>query len=354
MKQSVLSLAVLAALCVGGYAHAQTTQPQFYGIIDAGMEYVNHTTASGGNMARVISGGKNTSRWGIRGSEDLGDGMKAVYGLEGGILLDNGTADGPLFKRQAYVGLDGRYGRVVLGRSFTTVYDFVIQYDPLGFAPNYSWGTSGPATGSSKYGMTTAFDNLVKYSGHTGNLSYGATIGMGEQPDSEQAGRKYAVATAWNQGGLGVMAAYELVNGNTIAATGKHDETRAFHVATDYKTGAWRYLAGMRGYKLESGKAKTPDVRADTYWGGITYVVGAVTWTGAVYHINVKNVAAGQDADPTMVVARVMYALSKRTTLYLVGARASARNGQLVGLSRDDVAFGTSQTGVTAGIQHRF
>jgi predicted porin len=354
MKKSVLSLAVLAALSLANSAHAQSNV-QTYGLIDAGVEYLTDAKPGGGNMLRVVSGGKNTSRWGFRGTEDLGGGLKAVFGLEGGILLDTGAQDGALFKRQAFVGLDGKLGRIVIGRSFTTVYDFVIKYDPMGFAPNYSWATSASATGPSKYGMTTAFDNLVKYSGASGEFTYGATVGLGEQQGSEANGRKYAVAGAWNHDGLGVMASYEQVNGNAVvAATGRRDETSAFHVAADYKTGPWRYTVGMRGYKLEAGKAATADVRGDTYWGGITHVNGPVTLTGAVYHLNVKNVAAGTDADPTMIVARMLYALSKRTDLYLVGGHVKGKNGQLVGLSRDDAGFGTSQSGVTAGIQHRF
>jgi predicted porin len=55
-----------------------------------------------------------------------------------------------------------------------------------------------------------------------------------------------------------------------------------------------------------------------------------------------------------MIVARMLYAMSKRTDLYLVGGHVKGKNGQLVGLSRDDAGFGTSQSGVTAGIQHRF
>jgi predicted porin len=353
MKYKALSLAVLSALSFAGAAQAQTNV-QVYGLMDAGVEYLDHADAKGGSLVRVISGGKNTSRWGFRGTEDLGGGLKAVFGLEGGVMLDTGLQDGALFKRQAYVGLDGAFGRVVLGRSFTTVYDFVIKFDPMGFAPNYSWATSGAATGPSKYGMTTAFDNLIKYSGHTGALSYGATVGLGEQPGSPSDSRKYATAVSWADKGFGVMASYERINANTLPATGNRDETSAFHLAADYKTQSWRYTAAMRGYKQVSGKAATPDVRADTYWGGISYYVNNITLTGAIYHVNVKNVAAGKDADPTMYVARGMYALSKRTDLYLAAAHVSGKNGQLVGLSRDDAGFGTSQTGITTGIQHRF
>lgn len=351
MKKSVHSLTVLAALCACGFAQAQSNV-QVYGLVDAGVEYVNHANAGGDSLTRVVSGGKNTSRWGIKGSEDLGGGLKAVYGLEGGILMDTGAADGALFKRQAYVGLEGELGRLVIGRSFTTVYDFVIKFDPMGFAPNYSWATSGAATGPSKYGMTTAFDNLVKYSGKSGNLAYGATVALGEQASNSADGRKYAVAASWFSSGFGLMGAYEQINGNTVAVTGNRDQTSAFHFGADYKAGPWRATAGTRLYKLESNRPATADVRGDTYWGGVSYVINKVTLTGAVYHVNVRNVAA--DADPTMVVARTLYALSKRTDLYLAAAHVRGSHGQLVGLSRDDAGFGTTQSGVTAGIQHRF
>jgi predicted porin len=354
MKKSVLSLAVAAALAVGGAAHAQSNV-QVYGLIDAGVEYLNHANANQDSVTKVISGGKNTSRWGLRGTEDLGGGLKAVFNLEGGILMDTGASDGALFKRQAYVGLDGSFGRVVLGRSFTTTYDFVILFDPLGYAPNYSWATSTNASGPSKYGMTTAFDNLIKYSGTTGEFKYGATIGLGEQPGSASDSRKYAVGGSWTHAGLGLMATYEQVNGNTLPATGNRDKTTAYHLAGDYKTGDWRLTAGMRGFKMVAAKAATPDVRADTYWGGVSYLIQpAMTLTGAVYYVNVKNVAAGQDADPTMYVLRSLYALSKRTDLYAVAAYAKAKNGKLVSLSRDDPGFASTQAGLTVGIQHRF
>jgi predicted porin len=354
MNKSVLSLALCAAFVVGGAAHAQSNV-QVYGLIDAGVETLNHANANQNSVTKVVSGAKNTSRWGFRGTEDLGGGLKAVFGLEGGIFLDTGAADGPLFKRQAFVGLDGSFGRIVIGRSFTTTYDFVILFDPLGYAPNYSWATSTNASGPSKYGMTTAFDNLIKYSGTTGEFKYGATIGLGEQAGSAADSRKYSVAGSWTHAGLGVMAAYEQINGNPVAVTFRRDETSAFHVAADYKTGDWRLTAGMRGYKLEAGRANTADVRGDTYWGGVSYFIKpAITLTGAVYHVNVKNVASGQDADPTMYVLRSLYALSKRTDLYVAAAYAKSKNGKLVSLSRDDPGFSTSQTGVTAGIQHRF
>lgn len=359
MNKSLLSLALFSAFSALSIAatgaHAQSNV-QVYGLIDAGVEQLNNATASGASMTKVVSGGKNTSRWGFRGVEDLGGNLKAVFNLEGGILLDTGNLDGVLFKRQAYVGLEGNGGRVVIGRSFTTTYDFVILFDPLGYAPNYSWATSTNASGPSKYGMTTAFDNLVKYSGSTGDFKYGATVALGEQPGSASDGRKYAVAGSWTRGPFAAMAAYERINGNAVvAATGNRDETSAYHLAADYKLTDWRFTAGVRGYKLVAGRAATADIKADTYWGGVSYYAQpAWTFTGAVYYVDVKNVAAGQDADPTMYVLRSMYALSKRTDLYASAGYARAKNNKLVSLSRDDPGFASTQRGVTVGIQHRF
>lgn len=355
MKKSPISLAILAlAAAVGGAAQAQSNV-QVYGLLDVGVENANNTSAGGGSMTRVISGGMNTSRWGFRGTEDLGGGLKAVFNLEGGILMDTGAQDGALFKRQAYVGLEGAFGRVVIGRSFTSVYDTVISFDPMGFAPYYSWATSGPATGPSKYGFTTAYDNLIKYAGSFGDFRFGANYSAGEQTTGVADSAKMGGTVAYKIGGANLMATYERNNGNTVPATGNRDENNVWHVGANYETGPLKFWAVLRDYNLKAGRAATPDVKATTTWGGVAYKPNEVTTlTAAVYHINVKNVAAGRDADPTMYVLRYRYALSKRTDLHVSGAYAKAKNGQLTGLSRDDAGFGNSQRGITAGMQHRF
>lgn len=354
MKHPALALAVLAALFPFHGAQAQSTT-QVYGLIDAGVELVDHARSSadggaGGKLLKVVSGGKNTSRWGIRGSEELGGGLKAVYNLEGGILIDSGESDGAIFKRQAYVGLDGALGRIVIGRSFTTTYELVIKFDPLGFAPNYSWATGGSASAPSKYGMTTQFDNLVKYTGKRGGFTYGASLGLGERSESSADGRKIALGGAWAGSGLGLMAAWERINGVTPAAGAARDAATAWHLAANYARGDWRHTLGMRAYQSRGANA----LRAHTFWGGVTREIDALTLTAAVYHIDTRNHGALPDANPTLLVLRAMVALSPRTVLYLSAARARAAEGQTISLSRDDVGYGSTQRGLTAGIQHRF
>ncbi|MES2260727.1 MAG: porin [Pseudomonadota bacterium] len=353
MKKSSLALAAMALAAVGG-VHAQTNV-QVYGLLDAGVDYVSKATPTGGSLTRVTSGGMNTSRWGFRGTEDLGGGLKAVFNLEGGILLDTGALDGVLFKRQANVGLEGGFGRVVLGRSFTTVYDTVLAFDPMGFAPLYSWATSGPATGPSKYGFTTAFDNLIKYSGGVGPVKFGATYGFGEQTTGTADSRKIAGNVSYAAGPLGLMGTWERINGNVVPLTGNRDENTVYHLGATFETGPVKFYAVARDYKLVAGKAATADVKARTWWGGVAWKPEAnTTITGAIYKIDVRNVAAGKDADPVLYVARYRYALSKRTDVYVAAAYAKAKNGQLTGLSRDDAGFADTQRGVITGMQHRF
>jgi predicted porin len=348
MKRTVLSLAAVAALTAAFGAQAQSNVT-VYGLIDAGVDYASDAPAS----TRVTSGGMNTSRWGFRGNEDLGNGLKAVFNLEGGIFLDDGKSDGPLFKRQAYVGLEGGFGRVVLGKSFTTAYDFVLPYDPMGYSPLYSWGTSANATTrQGKYGMTTSFDNLVKYSGKVGALKFGATYGFGEQAGSTGDSAKYALGASYAFGPVSVMGTYEAVNGNSVA-TGR-DKTTVYHLGAMYNNGPLKVQAAMRDYKRDPA-ALGADVKGTTYWAGANYqATPAITLTGAVYVLNVKNVAANADADPVMYVGRVKYALSKRTDLYVAAAYSKAKHDLLTGLSRDDAGLGNTQRGVVTGIQHRF
>jgi predicted porin len=351
------SMAAAVVMLVAAYSNANAqSNVQVYGLLDVGVDITSDAKPGGGSMSHVSSGGMNTSRWGIKGNEDLGGGLYAVFQLESGILMDTGAQDGNLFKRQANVGLEGKWGRLVLGRSFTSVYDTVIRFDPMGFAPYYSWATGGSATLPNKYGMTTGFDNLIKYSGESGDWKYGFSYGLGEQQGGSSAdSAKYAGAVSYQSETLGGMFTAERINGNVVPLTGNRDETTAYHLGGYYATGDFKFWLGGRVFKMVAGKAATPDVKGNTVWAGVAYKLQPnVTLTGAVYHIDQRNLAAGKDADPTMYVVRYRYAASKRTDLYATVAYTKGKHDQLVGLSRDDAGFGESQHGLMVGMQHRF
>lgn len=353
MHKNVLTMAVLGALTVAGSAAAQSNVT-IYGLLDTGVENITNA-GPGGSATRVSSGGMNNSRFGFRGVEDLGGGMKALFNLEGGLLTDVGASDGALFRRQATVGLEGSLGRVVIGRSFSTVYDFIVGYDPMAYAPYYSWASSGSASGASSYSMTTSADNVVKYSLEKGAFKFGAMYGLGEQTSGSSDGAKLQGAVNYTAGQLSLITTYEQTNGNNVAATNRHDKTNVLHVGGMVNVGDFKLQLVGRNYKTESNNRSVRDIRANTYWVGVTYkATPALTLTGATYYTDVRNVARGTDADPVMYVLRARYALSKRTDVYLTGAYAKAKNDKLISLSRNDVGFGDSQRGIMSGVQHRF
>lgn len=111
MKKSLITLAVLS---VSGAAFAQSSV-SLYGIADIYVAKVKGASATAG------SGGVSPSRWGVKGSEDLGGGFKAVFNFEQGVDLTSGAAAG--FTRQANVGFEGGFGAVKIGRSYTALDD---------------------------------------------------------------------------------------------------------------------------------------------------------------------------------------------------------------------------------------
>jgi predicted porin len=310
MKWS-MTKATLGVTCAGlaGFAataHAQSSVT-LYGIVDAGVEYVNHASKDGG-ATRLVSGGKNTSRWGLRGVEDLGGGLKAVFQLESGINIANGQFDdstGAIFDRRATIGLKNRFGQITLGRNFTTTYDYMLQFDPMGYAPNYSWATSSTATG----------------------------------------GRE--------NGPFAVVATFDRQNGanDSVTPADTTNYIQGIHAGLSYDFGAVKAMAGYRNYRRTFHTA-APALRSDMYWVGGQYdVTPFFSLFAAVYHQDIKDAS---DADPTLFSLRAQYALSKRTVLYMAGGYAMARHDNAVSLSRDLTGAADTQTGVTAGIQHRF
>src|SRR5437868_3826129 len=124
MNKTLIAAASATAL-FAPLAHAQSSVT-LYGLIDAGIAYTNNV--NGGSQWRMTTGTINGSRFGLRGTEDLGGGLKALFVLENGFNANNGALgqDGKLFGRHAYVGLSrSGFGTLTLGRQYDTMVDFV-------------------------------------------------------------------------------------------------------------------------------------------------------------------------------------------------------------------------------------
>ena len=119
MKPHACALAGLA-LVTSSLAHAQSNGSiTLYGIVDAYAELVHGATT----LTRVQSGGQSNSRFGLKGQEDLGGGLRALFTLESGINLDDGTnGQNAFWGRQAFVGIGSVYGTLTLGRQYGSIY----------------------------------------------------------------------------------------------------------------------------------------------------------------------------------------------------------------------------------------
>lgn len=350
-KKHYLAAALAGAASLPVFAQSSVT---LYGVIDTNLEVLNHASATGGTLVREGSGGLSNSRFGFKGTEDLGGGYSAFFWLEAGINSNDGsnTTSGVLFNRQAAVGIsNASYGALSAGLQYTAMYDILEQYDPMGYAPHYTWF---PTTGSSDdFSYKARLNNSVKYVGQFGGLkaiadySFGGTAGSFQSSAAYGAGLQYAIGT------LSAAFAYDYRNG-AVTTAGLWTKSRNWSLSARDEFGPVTVMGGYEHYLYNPTKGAT--VSAALWFGGVRYrIVPAFQLTTALYYQSnqTKNVS-----NSIMGVLSGDYSLSKRTDLYATVAYAAATryaNGTYtpVGVT-DDTAYGPNQTGVTVGIRHRF
>ena len=160
-------MAIAAALLLAAAGAQAQSSVRLYGLMDLS---VGSTKAPGGQAATSLDSGKlSTSFWGMSGTEDLGDGLAAVFKLEGFLRADSGDLGrfngDPVFARNAYVGLsDARYGTLTLGRNTTPLFVATLSYNALGDSFGYSpairhYFTSGTVTGDSGWSQSALYSS---------------------------------------------------------------------------------------------------------------------------------------------------------------------------------------------------
>jgi outer membrane protein OmpU len=133
LNAATLTGVALALAGVSGASHAQSSVT-LYGVIDAGLTWVNNT--GGAHVVKFDDGISYGNRFGIKGTEDLGGGLQAVFVLENGFHLGNGQLGfgSTLFGRQAYVGLKNQWGTLSLGNQLDMTEEMVYLYNVSAWA----------------------------------------------------------------------------------------------------------------------------------------------------------------------------------------------------------------------------
>ena len=166
---------------LGTVASAQSSLT-LYGVVDVAVEHLSKTSPNGDSLTRMPGfTGSVPSRFGLRGSEDLGGGLRAGFTLESGFGADTGSFNqgNRLFGRQAFVNLSGNWGSVMLGRQYTMLFHGLLGSDILG--PN-AFGSGSLDV----YVPNARTDNAIGYLGTFSGVTVGATYSTGR--DASTAG----------------------------------------------------------------------------------------------------------------------------------------------------------------------
>lgn len=280
MKKTLIAL---AAVAVSGAAMAQSSVT-LYGIADVVIHKDNDVST------KMSSGGVSTSRWGIKGSEDLGGGLSANFNFEQGIDLTNGSLKGNGFDRQAWVGFSGGFGEIKLGKMWNAYDDIVGATSPLfdagalttnNFAPSYAFEAGNP--GNAVYYATPSFGGV------SGAVS--TTFKTGEAN-----ARVNAFHVKYEGGPLFVGFAYEQQKDDLS------DDLKLSRLSASYDFGAAKLLTSF-------GQVK--DV-ADDITVGVDVPLGAAM----VLSAGVTQVRPEVGENGTSAGIALAYSLSKRTTAY--------------------------------------
>ena len=220
MKKSLAALAVLAAFTSASFAADVT----LYGRVDLGLRYTNVDSdvqnENDVSTFEMSSGNYTGSRFGLKGTEDLGNGMKVGFVLENGFDADDGTFDANgdrMFGREAQVKIMGSFGELGLGRSSILASDAGSYGIGGGFNTfGTGWGDVGSQSLLWGAGFSSRYDNMLTYvtpefAGFKVYAQYSFGDGSGDENKSNS-NRYYGIGATYTNGGLNLLAVVDSVN----------------------------------------------------------------------------------------------------------------------------------------------
>ena len=363
-------------------AHAQSSVT-FYGAVDAALTYTSNQ--KGASAYQAASGGRAGDKFGLQGIEDLGRGIKTQFVLESGFSIEDGTQQpaNTLFGRQAYVGLAGGFGTVLVGRQYSLTNDYL---GPLGADTLYAGGlgsTLGDVDGSWNYNKIS---NVIKFNSNDyAGIHYSAMYSLGGMAGRFSTNRGYGFGASYAHGGFTLSGAY--MNMSTPAtsvfwasalpvAGAAYTLPVANPIYSAYTTAATQQVGGA-GMSYAFGRSMVTLLYSNVRFQDIVRTLANATVQPNAsfnnYQVNYQfritpatmvgvgcQYTAAPHATYRSVNAGAAWFLSKRTYLYAIGvwAHAGGRDStghaavpDLLGLSPSSSA---NQLAVRAGVRHLF
>lgn len=335
MKKSLLALAVAAALPAVAFAQ---TNIVLNGSLDMSLESVN-ADANGGPVngksdLRVTNGVWAGSRLAVTGTEELGGGLKGIFNIEHRLSPDTGTvtSGATFWAGQAWVGLQGGFGAIRLGRQYTPLFRAIVPGDTTG----YSWYNNSVGLA----GTAVRFNNDISYQSPVlGGFTLHAAYAAGEAPATAAGVIDNKLGDTLGVAGVGAFGPVNFgVGFHSIEQAPGVDKRTEAAVSVGAKFG--NFGVGLAGAQTDNGAAINNKRKA--FFGSLSAGIGA----GTVYLTFVKDDQGLNNQDNTGLGLTYSHGLSKRTFMY-----AS------VGLNTIDGAPGQQDTkprSIALGVRHFF
>ncbi|PRD96927.1 porin [Burkholderia ambifaria] len=322
-RAGFLMAGAAGAIGIAPLAHAQSSVT-LYGVADA---FVGSVKQPGGRTTLVQSGGgMTTSFWGLGGSEDLGNGNKAFFVLESYFQPQSGAygryAGDSLFSRNAYAGLQTRFGQLRLGRITTPLYLATIQFNPLFNSYTFSPMIFHTFKGVGAEGVVgdSAWNNGLAYTSPTfGGFNAGLLYALGNTAGRNGA-KKWSVNANYARGAFAAAVVFQYVNfsatpgdldGALAAAPGLSSQ-RTVQVGALYD---WRVVKLFAQYMNVANRAQRGNFHGDTLQAGVSVPIGVGSLL-ASYAYTHSSGALADGAHRSTGALGYDYLLSKRTDLY--------------------------------------
>lgn len=343
MKKLHVVLALASA--VAGVAHAQSAVTT-YGVVDMGFvretgEVVGLGARPTGN--RITSGAQSGTRLGFKGTEDLGNNLKALFVLETGIAADAGgfNQGNRAFARQSFVGLQSNWGTVTLGRQYTSYFLTLNQV-----ADPFASGLAGNAQNLMLPGAATDGDrairmnNAVKYaSPMLYNFSGEIAYGFGEVAGNSDADRVITASVGYTLKPVDIRLAHYDRNNATDTAS-----VRSTILAANWDFEIAKLFAAYADNDWLGAKSRDFLLGATVPFGPHTFVASYIKKNG-------RDANAANDAD--QIGIGYLYAFSKRTNLYAAFGRIG-NDGAAIYTVGNNSENGSSDKAFNLGVRHLF
>jgi predicted porin len=381
MKSVYLPFLAVILLGIASGANAQSSVT-LYGTIDEAVAYYNN--AGHGSLFEMQGADLESNKWGLKGTEDLGGGLKTVFDLENGFNINSGALDqgGREFGRQAYVGLaSDSLGTLTFGRQYDPTVDLVQPITADGYGPAFT--TPGDADNNDN---SIRVSNAIKYvSPVYAGLQYELLYALGGVAGNTTSGQTYSAAALYSNGGLSLAAGYLFSKSDGAGGTGTADpiqnnsvtplddavalvgSRQIAQIAAQYVVGSLtanvRYSnAQYKPYFSFGAFDRTEKFNIGAASLGYQLTAAELLAVGYTY----TKSSGASSATYNSIAATSQYNLSKRTTLYATAGYTHASGSTFSSDGTEIVPAGgavgdltsssstPSQVALMVGIVHKF